>query len=247
MDTNRCCLLPTKIFATEPNPLPLIAERIYIMCYYYCIMWPVPKRRKCRARPLKIKGTQMRNPSLWRRYVKTDTNEEVVRHYRDGEWLDWVQLKPSTHGLGSFALHEHRHGDPVLPYFGQLVLLRDKPNSTSAMVAQSGLAAYAVVGSPDSPSGAVYVNDKRGTGRQANVKLSVRVNVHKSIAEHEPAQFEAIQAAALLSSRPQAVGKVIPLLVATKTIMPGSELLLNYRWTEAEWRGAIASALPTRQ
>ena len=114
------------------------------------------------------------------------------------------------------------------------------------MVMQSGLEPYVVVGSPGSPSGAVYVNDKRGTGKDANVRISVQINVNKSIAEHEPAQFEAFHAAAERSgellSRPQAVGKVIPVYVATKTITPGTELLTDYKWTAKEWRDAIEFA-----
>ena len=97
-------------------------------------MWPAQKRRKRAARPLKIAPAQMRDPSLWRRVkgynLETDTEEEVVRHYHDGEWLDWVELRPSTHGLGAFALREHRAGDPVLPYFGELVPLTDEPQRT---------------------------------------------------------------------------------------------------------------------
>lgn len=174
----------------------------------------------------------------------TDTNEteELVLYHHNGKWLGWAEIRPSSiHGRGVFAKRRHRAGDPVLPYFGSLVRheARSIVDGTAMMKMQSGLRQYVVVGSSDSPSGAVYVNDKRGSRHAANVKISVGVNVNRPISEYEPAQFMLLCDHEEGEGPPQAVGKVIPMYVATKAIKPGEELLARYGWTEREWRAVL--------
>ena len=140
--------------------------------------------------------------------------------------------------------------DPILPYFGILVRLDSNPQETSSMVMQSGLKMFAVVGTPSSPSGAVFVNDKRGTGKDANVRIVIKiVGGEKSkvdIAEYEPKQFVEFRRASKeqgkLIPMARAMGKIIPMLVATKKINPGDELLVDYQWTEEDWKNAIEQA-----
>ena len=99
---------------------------------------------------------------------------------------------------------------------------RDKPNETSGMVMQSEWKQVRSRGSPGSPSGAVYVNDKRGTGKDANGAWR-QINVNKPFcgASRRSSRLAAAERSGELLSRPQAVGKVVPVYVATKTICAG--------------------------
>lgn len=204
---------------------------------------PLAGKRGKREERLRIDATHMREQHRWRRHTSND-HGETVQYYNDYTWIDWVRLAPANQGMGAFALHSHRPTDPVLPYFGKLVPLRDNPEASSNKVMQSGLKPYAVVGSDNSPSGSVFINDVRGTGKQPNVRYSCRINVNKTINDFEPKQLDAFLKASAVSgeliSKPQAVGKVVPIYVATKHVSPGDELLADYHWTEEEWANAAA-------
>lgn len=151
---------------------------------------------------------------------------------RTMEWVEVLRVGPTQHGRGLFALQEFKPKQAICAYFGTLVPAHLAPEQHSNMVIVSALKEYVIVGTPGNAiSGAVFTNDPRGSGRQANARIVVSSTKLSSVPEQMKA-FERQQKA----QKVQAVGVVMPVFEAVKLIRVGQEILLPYRWSNDTWR-----------
>jgi hypothetical protein len=143
---------------------------------------------------MKLTTQQVRNRE---NFKKVRRGDRVVYQYRhDGTWIDWVYVSPSKHDRGLFAARAFAVGDPVVPYLGDLWRKEEhgKPGSAlndSAGVMQSGIKDWLIRG--DERWAAYYANDKRGSGKQANIAITVsqpRKNNPPRAAQTFPCRWE---------------------------------------------------------
>lgn len=184
---------------------------------------------------VKYSAAECRDPSRWRR---TKLNGEIVEfRTKQGEWVDVLRVGRSAHGRGLFAMQPFQAGDPICAYFGKLVPAHTHPERESDMVMRSGVSQYVIKGRPSSAiSGAIFVNDVRGTKKQPNSKITVgRYNLKRHTEQMAEFRRQGRLQRKLLPSA-MAVGTVIPYFKCTRPIKVNQEILASYGWTEAEWQ-----------
>lgn len=175
-----------------------------------------------------------RDHSRWKRTKRGGTI--VQFNDNDGKWVDVLRVGQSKHGRGLFAMQSYPAGAAVCAYFGQLVPTLTHPETESDMVMQSGVKMYVIKGAPSSAiSGAVFVNDPRGSKKKPNVKIIVgSYNLKKHTLQMNEFKWQQ-KAQGKLHPDVMAVGTVIPYFKSVKAIKPGDEILMSYNWSASDW------------
>jgi hypothetical protein len=187
---------------------------------------------------MKLTTQQVRDPQNFKKVRRGD--HVVYQYLHDVTWHDWVYVAPSKHGRGLFAARAFAAGDPVVAYRGDLWRAEEhrKPGSAlndSPGVMQSGIKDWLIRG--DERWAAYYANDKRGSGKKANIAITVQ-QPRKTIPREQLKLFRdagRTDGTLGIHSHPQAVGTVLPYYKTTRAVKKDQEFLTNYDWPASDW------------
>jgi hypothetical protein len=188
---------------------------------------------------MKVSPAQVRDHTNFRAVRRG--GHKVYQFLNGSTFVDWVYVAPTEHGLGLFAARDFKKQEPVVAYFGDLWRETEHGRdgselNESTMVMKSGVKGWLIRGSKK--SAASFANDKRGSGRLANLRI---VPSQQSIrmSQAQLALFKAAGKAAGslgVDSHPQAVGPTLVYYRTTNAVKTGTQLLANYRWKKSDFK-----------